>query len=231
MRTLNWNIIYCRLNEMYDARQEPSPRTKYSAMLEEIEDSSKWKLFRMWLISDAVVETTVADLFIVLLCPADDVFERAIWRSECSENMQRLALAILLYQLENGNMPDENWAEQIEKYLGENAEQYFSCPSNPLPKGETTYALVQYSDTGGAAAGLQDTILLVELKESVPLDKAVVTVDEVLERKRTGSLHVGGMNVAYRSGAVRFLSESASDEELFRLLGGKVEAVPDLLFP
>jgi hypothetical protein len=130
--------------------------------------------------------------------------------------MQRLALAILLYQLEHGKLPDENWAVQIEKYLGEDAERYFSCSSNPVPKGMTTYAMVQYGDE--LPTNL-DTILLVELAESVPLDKAVITVDEVLARQRTGSSHTGGMNVAHRSGAVRRLSENTEEVELLRMLG------------
>ena len=80
----------------------------------------------------------------------------------------------------------------------------------------TTYVMVQYGDE--LPTNL-DTLLLVELAESVPLDKAVITVDEVLARQRTGSSHTGGMNVAFRSGAVRRLSENTEEVELFRMLG------------
>ena len=157
-----------------------------------------------------------ADLLFCLLMPNVDAAQDFVHRSESQENMQRLTLAILLYQIEHGKLPDTNWAEQIAPYLGEKPERYFSCPSRPSPEGQTTYALVQYGDTLPADL---DTILLVELAEPVPLNKAVISVDEVLEHKRTGDSHRSGMNVAFRSGAVRFLTSSSNDEELRRMLG------------
>ena len=99
-------------------------------------------------------------------------------------------------------------------------DQYFFCPANPAPEGATTYALILYGD---AVPPDRNTMLLVELKEPVPFDKAVITVDEILERRRTGSQHVGGMCVAHRSGAVLFLNTSTKEEELLRLLGREVE--------
>ena len=99
----------------------------------------------------------------------------------------------------------------------------------------TTYVLIQYGDT---VAG---SLILIELKESVPLDKAVITVDEVIElfRGKVESVessccgkvrvvervvnrvraHSGGMNAAYRSGAVLFLTSNTEEENLMRLLG------------
>jgi hypothetical protein len=158
----------------------------------------------------------MSDLLIGLMCPAIDVFIEYVPRADCMENVQRLTLAMLLYQCEHGKLPDENWVEQIKPYLGEKAEQYFSCPANPSPKGETTYAMVRYGDT---VAGSLETMLLIELKEPVPFDKAIVAVEEVLNRKRTGSQHSGGMNVGYRNGAVRFMSETIDEAELLRQLG------------
>jgi hypothetical protein len=154
-------------------------------------------------------------------------FEEAVRRAECVENMQRLALAIMLYRLENDKVLDENWGTQIKPYLGEHAERYFSCPSNPSPEGMTTYALVRYADIVG---GTLDTFLVVELTEAVPFDEALVSFDDVPElmrRDRTvrqgnrtfrTSAHPGGMNVAYRSGAVRFLprEQEPMSEELQR---------------
>jgi len=64
-------------------------------------------------------------------------------------------------------------------------------------KGETRYALVQYGDT---VAG---SLLLVELSEAVSLDKAVITVDEVLENFKQRSLLNDYNNAAFRNGAVR----------------------------
>jgi hypothetical protein len=141
-----------------------------------------------------------------------------------------LVLAILLYQCEHGKLPDEHWVEALKaadggRQTAEDWKRWFSCPTHPAPKGETTYALVQYGDT---LPENPDTIILVELAEAVPLDKAVISADEVLELirlddkprgQRRVKAHPGIINVAYRSGAVRVLSESVEEAELLRLLG------------
>ena len=221
MASFDWNTVYRRVNEAYDTLWEqmqerlctlgserPLPKNFFSQMLT---PSGRGTILADYLLDFWLTESGWENAV------------SAMQRRECIDNMQRLTWAILLYQCEHGKLPDENWTEQIEKYLGENVEQYFSCPSNPVPKGKTTYALVQYGDTGGAVPGSHDTILLVELLEAVPLDKAVITVDEVRERKRTGDSHPGGMCITHRSSAVRFLPSSVKKEELLRLLGHDVE--------
>jgi hypothetical protein len=144
-----------------------------------------------------------------------DDFELRILQTECADNLQRLSLAILLYQCEHGKLPDDNWVTQITPYLGENPERYFSCPSNPAPDGETNYAIVRYGETDDTVVG---SLLLVELKTPVPYEKAVVSVDDVLNRRGTGSKHPGGMNTAHRSAAVQFLSDMVTIEELKRFV-------------
>ncbi|MCL2710001.1 MAG: DUF1559 domain-containing protein [Planctomycetaceae bacterium] len=218
----DWDIVYRRINEIWDAVHEPLPRAKYRSMREESLMPSGRQVALAFLNPDAL-GTVVGNLLIGLFFPAFEFAEEAGRRAECADNMQRLALAIMLYQLEHGKMPDANWAVQIEKYLGDGApgdgaERYFSCPSNPTAKGETVYALIQYGDT---VPDSRDMLLLVELLEPVPLDKAVITVEEVLARNRTGGSHPAGMNVAHRNGAVRFLSHSVSEVELRQLLGGE----------
>jgi len=151
----------------------------------------------------------------------------------------------LLYQREHGKLPDENWATLIVPYLGENPEQYFSCPRTVSPlsdlqtatdvaslDGKTTYALVQYGD---ALPADTETILLVELTTPVPFAEAVIAADKVPELIQRSSdstwrwqnePHRGGMNLAYRSGAVRWLSARPKEEcekELLRSLGREVE--------
>jgi len=215
--SFNWtsfdlNVAYRRLNEVYDALQEPSLTTGVHLIQEQAEANVRsWKsAFQMW--TPGGRGAILADFFTALLFPSADVIEGVFHRTECSENIQRLALAILLYQLEHGEMPNENWATQIGV-----PAKYFSCPANPSPEGMTTYALVQYGvPPGDTAAG---SLMLVELTEAVPLGEAVISVDEVLARQRTGSLHPGGMNVAHRSGAVQFLSSHVEEAELLRLLG------------
>jgi len=154
-------------------------------------------------------------------------------RLECAENMQRLVLAILLYRLENGQMPDENWATQIEKHLGENPEQYFSCPSNPSPKGATTYVLIQYSDEHPMDF---NTPLLFEAAVSFPLRTATLSFElsqELApirdqrgeERQRRGqhlnAPHNSASNVAFQSGVVRtitWMTDEEQQEKMFRMI-------------
>ena len=216
-KLVNWNVVFRNMNEVYDAMQEPPPRKRYNAIMDNIKSLSKqkWRFFAPLLFPGGT-DRVFTNLHIALLTPGVEVFDNAVWRMECVDNMQRLVLAVLLYRLENGAMPDENWAAQIKQYLGDNPEQYFSCPSNPSPEGETVYALIQYGD---AVPENFDTFLLVELKESVPFGKATITVDEILAQKRMGSQHTGMLNTAYQSGAVRWLSEHTEEKELARLLG------------
>jgi len=219
-RSINWNTVYRQMNEVYDALQEPSPRAKYHAMLKEAEtivaETRRSGGTSPYLSTPDGRDTLHAKMLISLLLPHVDTLEGAAKRSECMDNMQRLTLAILLYRLENRRMPDQNWAIQIQKYLGENPERYFSCPSNPAPRGQTTYAMVLY---GNSLPTDPDTILLVEIAQPLAYQQASVTVDMVLQRRRMGSSHPGGMNVAYRSGVVRYMSQSVGSAELIRLLG------------
>jgi len=244
--SIDWNVIYRRINEAFDAIQEPSPRAKLASIMEEIERSRGWQGL-LDLLTPGGQNTFIANQFVGLLNlhVANEIMVR--YRFGCTENMQRLALAILLYQLEHDEMPGADWAVQIKKYLGGNAldggaEHFFSCPANPSPAGMTTYALVQYGDK---LPPNPDTILLIELPEPVPFAEAMITVDEVLPlvgsrtveiveveccgrtftRERVTVIesrltaHPGGANIAYRSGAVRFLPRTIAEEELLRMLG------------
>ncbi|MCL2710646.1 MAG: hypothetical protein FWE95_07180 [Planctomycetaceae bacterium] len=229
--SFDWDVVDRRMNEVYDALKKPPPREEFKSIMEEVESirPGNWQWLARTMLTPDGPARLVANMFIALFVPALDAYEEGVRRSECQENMHRLALAIKLYQLETGKMPDENWAAQIEKYLGRNVERYFSCPSNPSPKGSTTYALIQF---GGVVIGSPETLVLIELTEPVPMDKAVVSLDEVFElvpgkrvqegeRVRRISPHPGGMMTTNRSGAVRFLSASTSEAELLRLLGGE----------
>jgi len=223
--SIDQNVVYRRMNEVYDALHEPSPRARLDLLFDQA--LTNWRPnawgSRIW--TPGGRADILADFFITTSFPATDSAKEVIRRMECADNLQRLALAILLYELEHGEMPGENWTTQIEKYLGGDAlgdgqEQYFSCPANPAPKGFTTYALIQYGDM--ASDTVAGSLMLVELAEAVPFAEAVITVDEVLERSRLGSMHTsrtGGMNVVHRSGAVLFMPQTIAEEELMRMLG------------
>jgi len=199
---LNWNVVFRRINEMYDATLEPPPRTKLAAILDETDIASGRGGMIGRVLYSALIpggkDVLVADIINALLAPMMDRQRKRVQQFGCAKNMQRLALAILLYEREHGttligDMPDENWAAKIAKYLGDNPEQYFSCPVHPTAKGETRYALIQYGDT------VTGSLMLVELAEAVPLKEGVMTVDEMLKRKRWDGCNI----VALRNGAVR----------------------------
>ena len=242
-RTCNWNVVFRRINEVYDETLE-SPTQEHWRFIRATVESILGHPSPLFSPDDRALEV-VRVIFRYHKPPVH--LEFTIQRSECSENMQRLALAILQYQREHGtmshgNVPGENWAVLIKPYLGENAERYFSCPTNPSPEGMTTYALVQYDDTNtDTVGGSLDTIILIELLEPMPFDKAIVSVDEALELlcdcgaeeleccgqvrmvSRRKNAHGDGMNVVYRSGAVRVVSATIERAELLRSLGRETE--------
>ena len=227
--SFDWNIVYRRVNEIYDAMQKLPPKEKFHVLWKAVKKEFDWKKVARTTLTRDGRAMYVADEVIDMPVSRIVTFEEAMRRSECGDNLQRLVWAIKLYQLDNDNkLPVGNWVEKIAPYLGENPEQYFSCPSNPSPKGETTYALVQYGDN---VPDSHETILLVELKEPVPLDKAVITVDEVLEILKkydrepglNPAPHPGGMMTTRRSGAMVFLSLGVRESELSRLLGRESE--------
>ena len=218
---LNWDIAYRRINEAFDALQEPPPHERLHALIEESEEMlSDVECVDQLSLIPGGIEMVLSDYAIAsLIRGMPDIIEEAIHRSQCLENMQRLVLAMMLYRLERGRMPDGNWVMQIAPYLGRNAERYFSCQTNPSPRGRTTYALVNY---GNNVPSSHETILLVELSEPVPFNRAVISPDEVLAlfRDRERNLpHPGGMNTARQSGAVMFIMQSINEAELRRLLG------------
>jgi len=223
----DWNAAFRRMNEIYDAMQEPPPRVAYRAKVEAMQQLRpfSWEFFRQMLTARAR-GTNLGEIMPVALVEATGDITEATQVTRCASNIHRLALAILLYELEQGTMPDENWVEQIATYLGDNPEQYFSCPANPSPEGKTTYALVRYGDDAPIDANM---VLLVELKEPVPFAEAIVSVDELLEQERMGGRHsVGFKFTAYRSGAVLFLPNYMNETELLRLLGREVETETDV---
>jgi hypothetical protein len=219
--SIDQNVLYRRINDIYDTLHEPLPRENFDLLLDRA--LTNWRPnawgARIW--TPGGRADILADFFIVTSFPATESAEEAIRRKECADNLQRLALAILLYELEHGTMPGADWAVQIAPNLGDNPEQYFSCPKNPAAEGKTTYALIQYDDiTSDTVVG---SLMLVELAEAVPFAEAVITVEEVLERKRWGSDHPGGAMTVHRSGTVRLIPQTIAEEELLRLLGREVE--------
>ena len=207
----DWNIVYRQINEVYDILKEPHTGEKLRARLEKAE--RPWRLNRLLPMLTSGGRGEIAADYLISLIVSDITPENSICRAQCSENLQRLVLAMMLYQLENGTLPDENWPSQITPYLGAEPEQYFSCSIHPSPAGETRYALVQYGETIQADS---DAFWLVATTTSVPFDKAVISADELMVMDRTRIdrknyfhtagriMDLSGMLAAHRNGAVRW---------------------------
>ena len=201
----DWNVVYRRVREMYDALQTMPPQA-FETMIKEMEFQVRRDLF-LQVFTARSRGTTFAKMFTALFMPAVSAYHDAAQRSECAENIQRLTLALLLYEKEHGTLPGGDWVKAITPYLGEHGERYFSCPSNPSPPGETTYRLVQHSE---GVPMEPDAILLVEQISPVPFNKAVIPIEDVLPlgewHQRQPLPHGQRTNVSRRSGAVRFLA-------------------------
>jgi hypothetical protein len=214
--SFDWNIVHRRVNEVFDVMQEPPPRTQYHSLIRAADKRSITELFLAAV--PGGVEHIASNILISLSDPIIEKYEEVIEQHECAQNMHRLSLAMLLYKQKQGTMPDANWAEQIMPYLGDNPEQYFSCPSHLSPKGTTPYCLVKYDELPKDL----NTLLLFECPKAVPFVKAVITPEEVLtyfQSKDTTAPHGRNMNCVHQSGAVQTISDYESEERVLPLLG------------
>jgi hypothetical protein len=110
----------------------------------------------------------IADTLCDLTLPALSAASHAEGRCECQANMQRLTLALLLYEKEHGTLPtgegpDGDWREAVKPYLGDNAEKYFQCPSARLAQNETNYAMIGDVPEYRLNSASPNQILLVEV--------------------------------------------------------------------
>lgn len=176
-----------------------------------------------------------------LLLPSTQAAREAWRRTECYTNMQRLTLALLLYEKDHGgilpNGPEGDWRKAVRPYLGKNPDGYFHCPSHRTETDETTYAMIGGVDNTNPTPF---QILLVEVVQPqkleqgdgrFPLEKAKFWKYKSDQPRPQdfdglGSFHVGGMNVGFRNGSVRFLSERNTDENMQKMLDGSATEYP-----
>jgi len=114
---LDWNVIARRVNAQFDALAAngtyPTPTPRPTAM-----------------ISRQARSESVADILGALLLPAMDAAREATRRRQCAERMQRVALAMLLYESDRGTLPPactvdadgnplHSWRVVLLPYLGQ----------------------------------------------------------------------------------------------------------------
>jgi uncharacterized protein DUF1559 len=141
---------------------------------------------------------------------------------------------------------DEPWDSEHNRQFRQEAVPFYQCPSEELAAGQTAYSVVVGPDTPferGQGRALSDfgpnsanMILVVDVDEpgcwmdpahNVSQTAANEGINGDLEsRTAIGSQHPGGVNVGFRDGSARFLSETIDLELLKKLLRGKADYAP-----
>ena len=213
--TFDINIALTKQNKVYDAMTGITD----DKMLEKFFEPSGNPYNPLPLLFTRSRTHRIMNSLMELLVPSVQAGREAWHRIECTENMQRLTLALLLYEIDNGKLPEGDWREAIRPYLGENADRYFRCPSHRLAEGETNYAMI--GNVPNAIASPQQ-ILVVEIMQPqrlgegdgrIEFERAQASRVAIREEDTdVGSNHPGGINVGLRSGAVRFITQSINPE-------------------
>ncbi len=186
------------------------------------------------LISEEARTKMLADQLLALLLPATEAAREAFRRADCTANVQKLTLALLLYEKEHGSLPDGDWREAILPYLGEHPERYFRCPAHGnLAADETCYVLIEGALVDGRQGFLiTETIVPQKMGEGtgrLPREKAKLW--QLAEGKQSwepeppdfdgiGSFHPGIVTVGLRSGAAQAINKTMPSEELNKMIDG-----------
>ncbi|MDR0329039.1 MAG: DUF1559 domain-containing protein, partial [Planctomycetaceae bacterium] len=119
----DWNVVYRRINELYDSLQK-LPAEEFDTIIENLHRQNQWNfVFRAFTAKGRgyTLGNMLADTFVLAVVAINE----AQRRTECTENLQRLTLALLLYEKEHGSLPEGDWREAVKPYLGDDAEKCF----------------------------------------------------------------------------------------------------------
>jgi len=145
--TMDISTALSRLNKVHDALIDPEA-TIDGKTIDELLELSRQNWKSVPLFSKRSRTNQIMDQMIALFIPAMQAAREAEYRTKCTENLHRLTLALLLYELEHGQFPDGDWREALAKPPlplgegwgegGETSDRAHSPHPNPLPKGEGT---------------------------------------------------------------------------------------------
>ncbi|MDR2170963.1 MAG: hypothetical protein LBP59_12540 [Planctomycetaceae bacterium] len=209
----NTNIIYKQINETFDVFVGKNQHLKFTVHKS---PPNNREIFWQMLTSYGRGQYC-ADAWVYYCSNVCDSIERIIQRCESMRNIKRLSLALMMYKIDSGELPKTDWVEKIKPYLGNNFEKYLHCLSSKnQDKGKTNYVLVLYDKLPADGTVLQ----LVELREPVPFDQAVMTDEEVLndlnldkKLRRIGYPSDVTINFSRQNGAVNSLPESMTNNK------------------
>ena len=241
--TIDINVALARLNKVHDSLLVPGA-TIDGKTLEEFLDPSRQSWNPLPFFSKRNRTNRIMDSMIALLLPAMQAAREAWRRIECCANLHRLTLALLLYELEHGQLPAGDWREAIKTADGRwQMAEVFRCPGHPgLAEDETTYAMI--GDVPNAMPSPMQ-ILLVEVWQPQKLGEGDgrIAFEKAKLWGRThvfatrpddfdgvGSHHAGVIVAGFRSGAVRIMADSMAtgmNPEVWQsLLDGTAETLP-----
>jgi hypothetical protein len=209
----NQNVFFNRVNEAYDI----IAKKKTGNIEDYFIKSYRTKTFIKRLPTSAGRGMIAADCINSMFIPAIDSVDQTLKRCDCSSNMKLLTLALLIYKSEHGEYPKSDWIEKIKPYLGNDSEKLLHCPAHSTRDNDkTNYALISYDKLPTN----KNALLLVELKESIPFEQAIITVDEKFGESelsefigKLGSSHQNRINTSRQSGAVRFIENTIYQDE------------------
>jgi hypothetical protein len=234
--TMDINIALTRLNKVHDSLVIPGATIEGKTIEEVMEQSRSWNPLPLFSVRSRT--NRIMNSMMALFIPAMQAAREAWRRVECDENMQRLTLALLLYEKEHDTLPDGDWREAIQPYLAPHPNPLpagegkkvtvanFRCPSHRgLAEDETTYAMIGNVPNPVASP---NQILLVEVTQPQKLGEGDgrIPLGKADFENALGSNHSGGMNVGMRSGAVRFIAKTIKPEVWQSLLDGTAESLP-----
>jgi hypothetical protein len=227
--TVDINIALTRLNKVHDSLVIPGATIEGKTIEEIMEQAGSWNPLPFFSIRSRT--NRIMDSMIALFIPAMQATREAWRRIECCENMQRLTLALLLYEKEHGTLPDGDWREALlsPSSVGEGKKVTaadFRCPSHRgLAEDETTYAMIGNLPNPVASP---NQVLLVEVLQPQKLGEGDgrIPFEQANFENALGSNHAGGTNVGMRSGTVRFITKTIEPDKWRSLLDGSAETLP-----
>jgi hypothetical protein len=230
---VDWNYIFREYNDVFDSIIAGIPQKEENEVGEE--DFAKLQAWMAGNVENPPVKLTVRGRTQVVLrvlgymhSPAPQLASEPERRRQCFMNMKLLTLALLLYEKDNGSLPDDDWREAVKPYLGEDSARYFRCPSCPMADDETTYVMIRRES--GETPTTPYALLLVETLPPMKMsgNDGTIPVAEAIRQLTASeeSRHHTSNIVSYRSGAVSAIPTSVDVETLEKLIDGTADSPP-----
>jgi prepilin-type processing-associated H-X9-DG protein len=160
----------------------------------------------------------VLSLEAVVAKPAFERSRATARKAVCTSNMKNLALAAQMFATDHENqLPDgDRWVAELEPYV--KSQSVFQCPEDK--SGAACSYAMNKNLSGKSLDDLEDASLVVLFYETAkPDDNPVGDPSEAADPPR----HLGGNNVAYADGHVKWLGPEEEEQPSFEIDTGEEE--------